>query len=133
MTNYRPWPTGNFPRLVYGMPQRSRPSVPRGGMGMGQQRRMAQQQRSQTNYKLAPSARNPPRAGINQPVAMRAGERGEPGGTMADVAAQDALILQQLTSAKPHQQKQIIGEHLYRKIYNMYPQVAGKITATAVT
>ena len=38
------------------------------------------------------------------------------------------LTLQQLTSAEPHQQKQIIGEHLYRKIYSMYPQLAGKIT-----
>ena len=148
MTNYRPWPTGNFPRPVYGMPQRSHPSVPRCGMGMGQQRmnqpgrmaqqRMAQQQqvqnqRSQSNFKLAPSARNPPGAGGGQAVAMGAGERGGPGGAMADVAAQDALTLQQLTSAEPHQQKQIIGEHLYRKIYNMYPQLAGKITGTAVT
>ena len=125
MTNYRPWPTSNFPRLVCGMPQRSYPC---GGMGMGQQRRMAQQQHSQANYKLAPSARNPPRAESAQPVAM---ERGGARGAMADVAAQDALTLQQLTSAEPHQQKQMIGEHLYRKIYNMYPQLAGKITGTA--
>ena len=141
MTNYRPWPAGNFPRPVYGMPQRS----PHGGRGMGLQRmnqqgrltqqRMMQQQvpnrRSQSNFKLAPSARNPPIAGSAQPVAMGAGERGGPGGAVADVAAQDALTLQQLTTAEPHQQKRIIGEHLYRKIYNMYPQLAGKITGTA--
>ena len=146
MTNYRPWPTGNFPRPVYGMPQQSYPSVPLGGMGMGQQRmnqpssanmaqrRMVQQQQhSQTNFKPALITHNPLVVGSGQPVATGFGERRGPGGTMADVAAQDALTLQQLTSAEPHQQKQIIREHLYRKIYNMYPQLAGKITGTAVT
>ena len=101
-------------------------------IGMAQQQ--VPNQRSQSNFKLAPSTCNPPIAGSAQPVAhIGAGERGGPGGAMADVAAQDALTLQQLTSAEPHQQKQIIGEHLYRKIYNMYPQLAGKITGTAVT
>ena len=145
MTNYRPWPTGNFPRPLYGMPQRSRPSIPRGVMGMGQQRmnqpsptpmaqrRMVQQQHSQTNLKLSLITYNPLVVGSGQPVAMGFRERRGPGGTMADVTAQDALTLQQLTSAEPHKQKQIIGEHLYRKIYNMYPQLAGKITGTAVT
>ena len=40
------------------------------------------------------------------------------------------LTLQQLTSMDPHQQKQIIGEHLYRKIYKINPQLAGQITST---
>ena len=145
MTNYRPWPTGNFPRPVYGMPQRSRPSIPLGGMGMGQQRmnqpsstpmaqrRMVQQQHSQTNFKLSLITYNPPVVRRDQPVAMGFRERRGPGGTKADVTAQDALMLQQLTSTEPHKQKQIIGEHLYHKIYNMYPQLAGKITGTAVT
>ena len=37
--------------------------------------------------------------------------------------------LQQLMD--PSQQKQNISEHLYHKIYNMHPVVAGKITGTA--
>ena len=45
----------------------------------------------------------------------------------ADVSG---LTLQQLTSVDPRQQKQIIGEQLYHKIYKMYPQLAGKITGT---
>ena len=40
------------------------------------------------------------------------------------------LTWHQLMSMDPHKQKQIIGEHIYRKIYNMYPQLAGKITGT---
>lgn len=147
--NFRPWghAAGHLPRPLYGMPQRSRPNVPRGGMGMGQQQRMnapssgrmggpqqrmggqqpVQAQRNTApNFKLSSSARNPPGAGAAQPAALGAGaENRGPGGTMGD--GQD-LTLQQLTSAEPHQQKQIIGEHLYRKIYNMYPQLAGKIT-----
>ena len=88
-------------------------------------------QRSQSNFKLAPSARNPPIAGSAQPIArIGARERGGPGDAMANVATQGTLTLQQLASAEPHQRKQIIGEHLYRKIYNMYPQLAGKITGT---
>ena len=39
------------------------------------------------------------------------------------------LTLQQLTSMDPHQQKQIIGEHLYRKIHKINPQLVG-ITGT---
>ena len=102
-------------------------------IGTAQQQQVPNQ-RSQSNFKLAPSARNPPIAGSAQPIAhIGTRERGVSGDAMADVAAQDALTLQQLTSAEPHKQKQIIGEHLYRKIYNMYPQLAGKITGTAVT
>ena len=38
-------------------------------------------------------------------------------------------LLTALVQSDPQQQKQIIGEHLYRQIYNMYPDLAGKITA----
>ena len=40
------------------------------------------------------------------------------------------LSLQSLTQAEPMQQKQIIGEHLYRQIYTMHPDLSGKITGT---
>ena len=143
MQAFRPWQSGPMHRPLYGMPQRSRPSVPRGGMGLSQQRmnapatarmgaqqRMGQQQvpaqRAQQNFKITPSARNPPGAGGAPPVPA-GGDRG-PAGAMGGVSPQDSLSLQQLTSAEPHQQKQIIGEHLYRQIFNMYPQLAGKIT-----
>ncbi len=33
-----------------------------------------------------------------------------------------------LASAEPGQQKQLIGEQLYRAIFNTYPEYAGKIT-----
>ena len=41
-----------------------------------------------------------------------------------------SLSLQSLTQAEPMQQKQIIGEHLYRQIYTMHPDLSGKITGT---
>ena len=37
-------------------------------------------------------------------------------------------LLRTLTSAPPRQQKQIIGDHLYRQIYNLHNDLAGKIT-----
>ena len=37
-------------------------------------------------------------------------------------------LLASLTQSTPQQQKQIIGEHLYREIYAMHPDLAGKIT-----
>ena len=37
-------------------------------------------------------------------------------------------IVQMLAQAEPQQQKQIIGEQLYRQIYTMHPEPAGKIT-----
>lgn len=40
------------------------------------------------------------------------------------------LSLQSLTQAEPMQQKQIIGEHLYRQIFAIHPELSGKITGT---
>ena len=37
-----------------------------------------------------------------------------------------------LTAADPQQQKQIIGEHLYRQIFSMHPELSGKITGTSL-
>ena len=102
-------------RPLYGMPQQPCPSVPRGGMGLSQQRmsgpvaarmgaqqRMGQQQvaaqRSQQNFKITPSARNPPGAGGTLPVPAGAGGERGPAGAMGGVNSQDSLSLQQLTS-----------------------------------
>lgn len=37
-------------------------------------------------------------------------------------------IVQLLAQSEPQQQKQIIGEQLYRQIYTLHPDHAGKIT-----
>lgn len=37
-------------------------------------------------------------------------------------------FVQLLTQAEPQQQKQIIGEQLYRQIYTLHPELTGKIT-----
>ena len=41
---------------------------------------------------------------------------------------QDPLTAQQLASASPDQQKNMIGERLYPLIHNVQPELAGKIT-----
>ena len=49
--------------------------------------------------------------------------------TARDVqATRTTDIVQMLAQADPQQQKQIIGEQLYRQIYTMHPEPAGKIT-----
>lgn len=39
-------------------------------------------------------------------------------------------FVQLLAQAEPQQQKQIIGEQLYRQIYSLHPELTGKITGT---
>ena len=49
--------------------------------------------------------------------------------TAGDVQATPTTdIVQMLAQAEPQKQKQIIGEQLYRQIYTMHPEPAGKIT-----
>lgn len=60
-----------------------------------------------------------------------------PGGAAATPATGNAQaapttdIVQLLAQSEPQQQKQIIGEQLYRQIYTLHPEPAGKITGTA--
>lgn len=56
----------------------------------------------------------------------------QPGAPAAGATPSDNL-LGMLTSAEPQQQKQIIGEHLYRQIFNMHPELSGKITGKLLT
>lgn len=51
----------------------------------------------------------------------------QPGAPAAGATPSDNL-LGMLTAAEPQQQKQIIGEHLYRQIFSMHPDLSGKIT-----
>lgn len=68
----------------------------------------------------------------NQPppvaAAVAAGPAtAQPGAPTAGATPSDNL-LGMLTAAEPQQQKQIIGEHLYRQIFSMHPDLSGKIT-----
>ena len=72
------------------------------------------------------SVRNPP-AGSQVP----AGGPAVPGqGSTAQLnpTGQTNNFVAQLTKADPSQQKQLIGEQLYRAIFSTYPDQAGKIT-----
>ena len=51
----------------------------------------------------------------------------QPGAAAAGTTPSENLV-GMLTAADPQQQKQIIGEHLYRQIYSMHPELSGKIT-----
>ena len=48
--------------------------------------------------------------------------------TQQDVAADNLPSLHSLTQSTPQEQKQMLGEHLYREIYSMHADIAGKIT-----
>ena len=41
---------------------------------------------------------------------------------------QEPLTTNMLASAKPNEQKQMLGERIFSLVYNMYPDYAGKIT-----
>lgn len=45
-----------------------------------------------------------------------------------NVPGQEPLTSNMLAAAQPQEQKQMLGERLYPLIYNMYPDLAGKIT-----
>ena len=86
-------------------------------------RRMGQQQvgGGQCGMKFTPSVRNPPVPPPQSQVPQ----------TQPDLSADyhpQQNLLASLTQSTPQQQKQIIGEHLYREIYAMHPDLAGKIT-----
>ena len=49
-------------------------------------------------------------------------------GVQASGATPSENLIRMLTAADPQQQKQIIGEHLYRQIFTMHNDLAGKIT-----
>lgn len=124
------------PPYFGGVPQqRNRPSVPRGGLSnqqrMGGNRmsgiqnrggvssQSSQQQLPRTQpqgYKITSSARNQP------------GSQGAGGDILS--GGPQPLSVTELSKADPHQQKQIIGEHLYRAIEPLNPSKAGKITGT---
>ena len=79
--------------------------------------------------------------GMGMPPAQMGGFPQQGRGPMAPSMGQGAAVppsaaggamnlpnLEALTSAPPHQQKQLLGEALYPKIQNLQPKLAGKIT-----
>lgn len=67
----------------------------------------------------------------NQPPSVATVAAGPPTaqpGVPTAGATPSENLLGMLTAADPQQQKQIIGEHLYRQIFAMHPDLSGKIT-----
>ena len=68
----------------------------------------------------------------NQPPSVAPPVASGPSTTQPGVQASGATpsenLIGMLTAADPQQQKQIIGEHLYRQIFTMHSDLAGKIT-----
>ena len=143
MTSFRPWQGGPVHRGPYSFVPGGRrgPMGPRGGQmggmsrannpqqrmgGGGGQRAMQQQgggMQQQPQMKFSQGVRNPP-APQGAPPATSAPTASQ----AAPDAAQQENFLHVLTQAKPHEQKQIIGEQLYRQIFQMHPELTGKIT-----
>ncbi|CAI8005612.1 Polyadenylate-binding protein [Geodia barretti] len=110
-----------------GGPSRNRPVGPRGGMNLGARMNAPSHASPRLNHshggqvKFTSSARNPPGPPPQTQVPQ----------TQPDVAPENhpfQILLASLAQATTQQQKQIIGEHLYREIYSMHADLAGKIT-----
>lgn len=86
--------------------------------------------RASLQMKFNQSARNQPAPPTTAQVPS------VPGGVAATPAAGSVPaapsnsdnFVQLLAQAEPQQQKQIIGEQLYRQIYTLHPELTGKIT-----
>lgn len=145
MANFRPWQGGPVHRPYSFMPNRNRQLGPRGQVsnmtraGNPQQRmggggaaaqRAGVQQNAMHNQpmKFNQTARNQPPPGSSNIAAGPGAVPQAAGGATASSATAPENLVGMLTSAEPQQQKQIIGEHLYRQIYNMHPDLSGKIT-----
>lgn len=73
--------------------------------------------------KFNQSARNQPAP----PTAM-SGPTAAPAASGAVPAPNTENFVQMLAQAEPQQQKQLIGEQLYRQIFTLHPELTGKIT-----
>lgn len=143
MTSFRPWQGGPMHgRAAYGfMPNQRRPMGPRnmGPRPSGQQRlgggrggmdRMQQQPgMASQQMKFNQTARNQPAPPATAQVPSGAGgvAAAPAAGTGPGAGGSDNFV-QLLAQAEPQQQKQIIGEQLYRQIYTLHPELTGKIT-----
>lgn len=82
-------------------------------------------------YQINPSARNVT-AGYGQPTTatqmQMPGQLPQHAGDLRLPGSQEPLTTAMLAAAPPQEQKQMLGERLYPLIYDMHPQLAGKIT-----
>lgn len=79
--------------------------------------------------KFSQSARNqpaPPAASTVVPPGPVTVPTGVP--AAATAGPDSSSFVQLLTQSDPQQQKQLIGEQLYRQIYALHKELAGKIT-----
>ncbi len=77
--------------------------------------------------KFNQSVRNPPAGSqVTVPTGPPTANN-QSGGASLNTAGNKTFVAQ-LAQAEPNQQKQLIGEQLYRAIYSTYPEYAGKIT-----
>lgn len=136
MTSFRPWQGGPMHGRAFGfVPNQRRPVGPRtnmprpsggqrlGGAGRGGMDRMQQGAMPNQQMKFNQSARNqpaPPAAAQVPPVPATA--------SATTPAPSTENFVQVLAQAEPQQQKQLIGEQLYRQIYQLHPELTGKIT-----
>lgn len=134
LPGYRPWQSNNQFRYQQnnfgggiGPQQRNRSNMPRGGGSMnpgrmptpqGNNRINQQQPRMQTQ----PVTQSGQRAGTKFNPSARTMQGSSPG------LPTSQEFLQVLTSSGPQQQKQLIGEELYRLIFPLHADLAGKIT-----
>lgn len=141
MPSFRPWQGGPMHGRAYGfVPNQRRPPVgprnnmPRpsnqrlGGTGRGGMDRMQQQGAiPNQQMKFNQSARNQPAQPAAQVPSGPAGVTAQAATTTGPTPNTDNFV-QLLAQSEPQQQKQLIGEHLYRQIYSLHPDLAGKIT-----
>ena len=106
------------PQMLGGQVMRGREGRPqypaqpgRGGMAMNLQPGQMGGFPQQSRVAMGPS--------IGQPAALQ---------SAGTAGSMNLPNLEALTSAPPHQQKQLLGEALYPRIQNLQPKLAGKIT-----
>ena len=83
--------------------------------------------------KFSQTARNQPAPPATAQVPSGAGgvATTPAAGTGPGAAGSDNFV-QLLAQSEPQQQKQIIGEQLYRQIYTLHPELTGKITGKMI-
>lgn len=81
--------------------------------------------------KFNQTVRNPP-GGSQGPVPGGAPSGPNQGGPQLNTAGNQKFV-SHIAQSEPGQQKQLIGEQLYRAIYQTYPEQAGKITGVCCT
>ncbi|KAB7497814.1 Polyadenylate-binding protein 1 [Armadillidium nasatum] len=78
--------------------------------------------RSPTSYRLSINMRNPPMSSEVNTSASQSSQQ-----TITAAQGQESLT-SRLASSSPQERKQLIGEHLFPRIREFYPELAGKIT-----